>query len=73
MSNSLKNLELSSEELKEIATLLAKKRDIRGCKSMSENELLRSLTSSKPVKKGKKPKTNFCKTRIEKIRKEFNE
>ena len=40
---------------------------------MSENELLRSLTSSKPVKKGKKPKTNFCKTRIEKIRKEFNE
>ena len=40
---------------------------------MSEDELLRALTSSKPVKKGKKLKTNFSKARIEKIRKEFNE
>ena len=40
---------------------------------MSKDELLRSLTSSKPVKKGKKPKTNFSKARIEKVRKEFNE
>ena len=29
MSHPLKNLELSSEELKEIATLLAKERDIK--------------------------------------------
>ena len=39
---------------------------------MSEDKLLSSLTSSKPVKKGKKPKTNFSKARIEKIRKEFD-
>ena len=49
MSNSLKDLGLSSEELKEIATLLAKKRDIKDYKSMSEDELLSSFTSSKPV------------------------
>ena len=73
MLGSLKNLGLPSGELKEIATLLAKKRGIKGYKSMSENELLSFLTSSKPVKKGKKPKTNFSKVRIEKIRKEFNE
>ena len=54
MSSSLRGLGLSSEELKEIATLLAKKRDIKGYKSMSEDELLSSLTSSKPVKKDKK-------------------
>ena len=40
---------------------------------MSEDELLGSLTSSKPVRKGEKPKTNFSEARIEKIRKEFNE
>ena len=40
---------------------------------MSEDELLSALTSSKPVKKVKKPKTNFSKARIENIRKEFNE
>ena len=54
MSSSLRGLGLSSEELKEIATLLAKKRDIKGYKSMSEDELSSSLTSSKPVKKDKK-------------------
>ena len=64
MSNSLKDLGLSSEQLKEIAILLAKKRDIKGYKSMSEDELLSSLTSSKPVKKGKKPKTSFSKAKI---------
>ena len=52
MSNPLKDLELSSEELKAIAKI----RGIKGYKSMSEDELLRSLTPSKPVKKGK---TNF--------------
>ena len=40
---------------------------------MSEDELLSALTLSKSVKKGKKPKTNFSKTRIERVRKEFNE
>ena len=46
---------------------------------MSEDELLNALISSKPVKKSEKdfdatkPKTNFSKPRIEKIRKEFNE
>ena len=40
---------------------------------MSEDELLTSLTPSKPVKKGKKPKTSFSKAKIEKVRKEFNE
>ena len=40
---------------------------------MSEDKLLGALTLSKPVKKGEKPKTDFSKARIEKIRKEFNE
>ena len=40
---------------------------------MSEDELLSALTSSKPVKKGKKKETTFSKARIEEIRKEFNE
>ena len=40
---------------------------------MSINELLRFLTPSKPIKKGKKPKTSFPKAKIEKIRKKFNE
>ena len=38
MSNPLKDLELSSEELKAIAKI----RSIKGYNSMSENELLRS-------------------------------
>ena len=69
MSNPLKDLELSSEELKEIAKI----RGIKGYKSMSKGELLNALTPSKPAKKGKKPETNFSKARIEDIRKEFNE
>ena len=69
MSNTLKDLGLSSEELKAIAEI----RGIKGYKSMSKNELLSALTLSKPVKKGKKPKTSFSKARREKIRKEFNE
>ena len=39
---------------------------------MSEDRLL-ALISSKPVKIRTKPKINFSKPRIEKIRKEFNE
>ena len=62
-------MDLSTKELK----VIAKFRGIKGYKSMSEGELLSALTSSKPVKKGKKPKTNFSKARIRKIRKEFNE
>ena len=48
-------MDLSTRELQ--AT--AKTRGIKGYKSMSEDELLSALTSSKPVKKGKKPKMNF--------------
>ena len=62
-------MDLSTKELKAIAKI----RGIKGYKSMSEDELLSALTSSKPVKKGKKQKTNFSKAQIEKIRKEFNE
>ena len=40
---------------------------------MSEDELMGALTSSKPVRKGEKPKTSFSKAIIEKIKKEFNE
>ena len=36
---------------------------------MSEDELLSALTSSKWVRKDEKPKTNFSKARVEKIRK----
>ena len=69
MSNPLKDLELSSEELKAIAKI----RGIKGYKIMSEYELLKSPSPSKLVEKGKKPIKNFSKARIEKIRKEFNE
>ena len=69
MSNPLKDLELSPEELKAIAKI----RGIKGYKSMSEDDILSALNSSKPAKKGKKPKANFSKARIAKIRKEFNE
>ena len=69
MSNPLKDFKLSLEGLK----LIAKNRGIKGYKRMSEDELLRSLTQSKPVKKGKIPKTSIYKARIEKVKKEFNE
>ena len=62
-------MDLSTKELKAFAKI----RGIKGYKSMSQDELLRALTSSKPVKKGKKPNTNFSNVRIEKIRKKFNE
>ena len=48
---SLKDLDPSSEELTEIAKLLAEKRGIKGYKRMSEDRLLSALTSSKSVKK----------------------
>ena len=62
-------LDLSTKELKAIAKI----RGIKGYKSMSEDALLGALTLSKPAKKSKKPKTNFSKARIKKIRKEFIE
>ena len=62
-------MDLSTKELKAIAKI----RGIKGYKVMSEDELLSALTLSKTVKKGKKPKTNFSKEKIENIRKEFNE
>ena len=69
MSNSLKDLVLSSEELKAIAEI----RGIKGYKSMSEGELLSAPTPSKQATKGKNPKTSFSKAKIEKIGKESNE
>ena len=65
MSNSLKDLGLSSEELKAIAEI----RGIKGYKSIFKGELLSALTPSKQAKKGEKPKTIFFKAKIEKIRK----
>ena len=73
LNPSLKDLDLSSKELKEIAKLLARKRGIKGYRSMPEEKLLSVLISSKPAKKSEKPKINFSKARIEKIKKEFNE
>ena len=58
-STSLRVLNLSSEELKEIAELLARKRGIKDYESMSEDRLLNALILSKPAKKEKKP--NFSK------------
>ena len=73
MCNPLKDLELSSEELKEITTLLAKRRNIKGYKSISEDRLLSALKESESLNEIEKPKTNFSKVRIEKITKAFNE
>ena len=50
-------MDLSTKDLKAIAKI----RSIKGYKSMSENELLSALTSSKPVKKVKKQKQIFLK------------
>ena len=50
MLNSLKDLELSLEELKAIPKI----RGIKGYKSMSEDDILSALNSSKPAKKGRK-------------------
>ena len=50
-------MDLSKKELKGIAKI----RCIKGYKSMSEDELLSALTSSKPVKKVKNQKQIFLK------------
>ena len=68
-SPSLRDLNLSSEELKEIAQLLAQKRGIKDYESIPEDRLLNDLISSKPIKKDKK--SNFSKERTGRIKKEF--
>ena len=68
-------VKLSSNELK----LIAKVRGIKVYKSMSEDELLSALEESESLKKSEnnfddtKPKIHFSKSRIEEIRKKFNE
>ena len=68
-SPSLRDLNLSSEELREIAQLLSRKRGIKGYKSVSEDRLLNALILSKPIKKDKE--SNFSEVRIRKIEREF--
>ena len=74
LNPSLKDLNPSPEELKEIAKLLVQKRGIKGYESMSEDRLLSALISSKPVKESEK---NFDDTKPKiknrEIRKKFNE
>ena len=48
-------------------------RGIKGYKSMAEDRLLSAIKASESLKESEKPKTNFSKARIEKIREEFNE
>ena len=52
----LKDLDVSSEELNEIAKLLARKRVIKVYESMPEDRLLSAFISSKPVKKASSQK-----------------
>ena len=61
-SLSLQDLNLSSEELKEVAKLLARKRGIKDYESMYKDKLLSDLKESEK---------NFDKTRTEKIREEI--
>ena len=68
-------LNLSLKELK----LIKENRGIKDFKSMSEDRLLSAFKASESLKESekkiddKKPKINFSKPRIEKIRKEINE
>ena len=58
-------MKLLIEELKATAEM----RGIKGYKSMSKGALLRSLTLSKSVKTGKKPKISFSKAKHRKDQK----
>ena len=62
LNPSLKDLNLSSKELKQITKLLAKEGGIKGYESMPENKLLSALKESEK---------SFDKTKIEKIREEL--
>ena len=68
-------LNLLPKKLKAIAII----RDIKGYKSMSEDRVLSVLKASESLKESQKsfddtkPKINFSKSRIEEIRKKFNE
>ena len=68
-------LNLSPKELK----VISKMRGIKDYKSMSEDRLLSAIKASESLKESEKnfddtkPKINFSKARIEKVRKEFNE
>ena len=68
-------LNLSLKELK----IIEENKAIRGYKSMPEDRLLSALKAAESLKEneknfdGTKPKINFSKPRIEKIRREFNE
>ena len=71
MSNSLKDLGLTLEDLK----VVPEARGIKSYENMSEYELLSAINLSKKAKKakkGKQPKTCFSKARIEEIRKEID-
>ena len=76
---SLKYLNLSSEESKEIVKLLAEKRGIKDSENMSEDRMLSAPKESKSLKESEnnfditKPEINFSKSRIEKIRKKIND
>ena len=72
LNPSLKGLDLSSVELKEISKLLAKRRGYKGYESMSE-DAVKCYYFIKTSKKSEKQKINFSKSRIKKIRKKFNE
>ena len=63
-SPSLRDLYLLSEELKNIAELLARERSIKDYENVPKDKLLNTIISSKPVNKSQKPK--FSKARIEK-------
>ena len=70
LNPSLKDLDLSSEELKVIVKLLARKRGIKAIKTCQK--ILKAIKYSyfiKTSKKSEKSKTNFSKARIEKIKK----
>ena len=79
LNPSLKDLNQLFEELKEIAKLLAKKRGIKGYKSMSHDRLLSALKASELLKESDQnfydteAKTNIFKRRIEKIREKIKE
>ena len=69
-SPALRDLNLSSEEIKEIAQLLTRKRGIKVYKSTPEDRLLNAIILSKPAEKSEK--SRFSKIRIGEIEKEFN-